>query len=80
MKLAPERLQVEIAYRTPDPVMDGVVAGAGFVEEKRARFRRWIVETAFRMPHRLVETVSRMRRVIADKAGEGAKAREVGGS
>jgi len=30
MKLAPERLEVEITYRVPEPVMNSVVAGAGF--------------------------------------------------
>ena len=30
MKLAPERLEVEITYRIPEPVMNSVVAGAGF--------------------------------------------------
>ena len=30
MKLAPERLEVEITYRVPEPVMHSVVAGAGF--------------------------------------------------
>jgi len=27
MKLAPERLEVEITYRIPEPVMNGLVAG-----------------------------------------------------
>jgi hypothetical protein len=30
MKLAPDSLEVEITYRLPEPVMNGVVAGAGF--------------------------------------------------
>ena len=30
MKLAPERLEVEMTYRIPEPVMHSVVAGAGF--------------------------------------------------
>ena len=30
MKLAPERLEVAITYRVPEPVMNSVVAGAGF--------------------------------------------------
>ena len=30
IKLAPERLEVEITYRIPEPVMNSVVAGAGF--------------------------------------------------
>ncbi len=30
MKLTPEQLQVDITYRIPEPVMNGVVAGAGF--------------------------------------------------
>ncbi len=62
MKLAPERLQVDWTYRIPEPVMHSVVAGAGFVEEKKTRLRRWIVETAFRMPQRALVTVSRNRR------------------
>jgi hypothetical protein len=31
MKLAPERLEVEITYRVPEPVMNSVVAGARFL-------------------------------------------------
>jgi hypothetical protein len=31
MKPAPERLEVEITYRLPEPVMNGLVAGAWFV-------------------------------------------------
>ncbi|UCH36660.1 MAG: hypothetical protein JSV65_00860 [Armatimonadota bacterium] len=30
MKLAPERLEVDITYQLPEPVMNGLVAGAGF--------------------------------------------------
>ena len=30
MKLAPERFEVEVTYRIPEPVMNTVVAGAGF--------------------------------------------------
>ena len=30
MKLAPDRLEVQIQYRIPEPVMNSVVAGAGF--------------------------------------------------
>jgi len=30
MKLAPERLEVEITYRIPEPIVNDVVAGAGF--------------------------------------------------
>ena len=30
IRLAPERLEVEITYRVPEPVMNSVVAGAGF--------------------------------------------------
>ncbi len=30
MKLAPERSEVEITYRIPEPVMNSMVAGAGF--------------------------------------------------
>jgi hypothetical protein len=30
MKLAPEQQQVEMTYRIPEPIMNGVVAGAGF--------------------------------------------------
>ncbi len=29
-ELAPEQLQVVVTYRIPEPVMNGVVAGAGF--------------------------------------------------
>ncbi len=39
-----------------------MVAGAGFVEEKKTRVRRWIVEAAFRVPQRQLETVSRGQR------------------
>ncbi len=63
IKLAPERLEVEWTYRIPEPVMHSAVAGARFVEEKKTSFRRWIVENAFRMPYRLVETVSQIQRV-----------------
>ncbi len=30
IKLAPERREVELTYRVPEPVMNKVVAGAGF--------------------------------------------------
>jgi hypothetical protein len=30
MKLAPERLEVEVTYRIPEPIVNSVVAGAGF--------------------------------------------------
>jgi hypothetical protein len=30
VKLAPERLEVEITYHIPEPIMNGVVAGTGF--------------------------------------------------
>ncbi len=30
MKLAPERREVEVTYRVPEPIMNNVVAGAGF--------------------------------------------------
>jgi len=30
MRLAPERLEVAITYRIPEPVMNSMVAGAGF--------------------------------------------------
>jgi hypothetical protein len=33
MKLAPERLEVEWTYRIPEPIMNSVVAGAGFVPD-----------------------------------------------
>ncbi len=31
VKLAPERLEVDITYRVPEPVMNSVVAGARYV-------------------------------------------------
>ena len=34
MKLAPERFEVEITYRIPEPVMNGVVAGARFYTDR----------------------------------------------
>jgi DNA invertase Pin-like site-specific DNA recombinase len=68
MKLAPERLEVEWTYRIPEPIMNSVVAGAGFVVEKKTRTRRWIVETAFRMPQKLLGTVSRAWRMGDAKA------------
>jgi hypothetical protein len=40
-----------------------MVAGAGFVVEKKTRTRRWIVETVFRMPQKLLGTVSRAWRM-----------------
>jgi hypothetical protein len=56
-----------------------VVAGAGYVEEKKTRVRRWIIETAFRMPQRALATVSSARRLAAEGAPKGPKGREVAG-
>ena len=47
MKLAPERLEVEMTYRIPEPVMHSVVAGAGFEALEKTRTRRWIWELTF---------------------------------
>jgi len=80
VKLPPEQQQVEVTYRIPEPVMNGMVAGARCKGEEKTRFRRWIVETAFRMSRRLVETVSRGRRVIVDQAPTDLRSREVAGS
>jgi len=33
MKLAPECLEVEVTYRIPEPIVNSVVAGAGFVPD-----------------------------------------------
>ncbi|GEM_PF-2706647 len=45
MALAPERLEVEITYRIPEPIMNGVVAGAcyGAIHNALAAWlvRRW---------------------------------------
>jgi len=46
MKLAPDRLEVEITYRIPEPIMNGVVAGAGFGTKVRmiavdAELQQW---------------------------------------
>jgi len=35
IELAPEQLKVEITYSLPEPVMNGVVAGAGSAPEKK---------------------------------------------
>ena len=35
IKVAPERLEVEITYRIPEPLMDCMVAGARYVVEKK---------------------------------------------
>jgi hypothetical protein len=52
MKLAPERLEVEITYRIPEPVMNGVVAGARFAAEKKTRSSAWTREVPFRLDSR----------------------------
>ena len=49
MKLAPESLEVEITYRLPEPVMNGLVAGACFVSEKKTRPCPWEREIPFRL-------------------------------
>ena len=45
MKLTPERLEVEMSYRIPEPVVNSVVAGAGFAAMHNALAallaRRW---------------------------------------
>jgi hypothetical protein len=46
MKLAPERLEVEITYHIPEPIMNGLVAGAGFASKVRmiavdAELQQW---------------------------------------
>jgi len=51
MKLAPERLEVEMTYRIPEPVMHSVVAGAGFVPDSYSEFpplvaARWVYAPA----------------------------------
>ncbi len=49
-------------------VQIGMVAEAGFVVEKKTRTRRWIVGTGFRMPQKLLGTVSRAWRMGDAKA------------
>jgi len=56
MKLAPERLEVEITYRIPEPIMNGMVAGAGFVANEKTRPSRLEQEMPFSLP---VKPVSR---------------------
>ena len=45
MKLAPERLEVEVTYRIPEPIVNSVVAGACYVAMHNALaavlVRRW---------------------------------------
>jgi len=47
MKLAPEQQQVEMTFRIPEPIMNGVVAGAGFGALEKTRIRRWVWDVPF---------------------------------
>ena len=42
VKLAPEQQQVEMTYRIPEPIMNGVVAGAGSAALEKMPTRRWV--------------------------------------
>jgi len=49
--LAPEQQQVEMTYRIPEPIMNGLVAGAGFGPDSYAEGRplvaaRWVYAPA----------------------------------
>ena len=51
MKLAPERLEVEMTYSIPEPAMRSVVAGAGFVPDSYSEMlplvaARWVYALA----------------------------------
>ncbi len=65
VRLEQEKHTVRTRYRVP--YLKNLLAGAGCVEEEKTPFRRWIVENAFRMPHRLVEMVSRGQRVDGEQ-------------
>jgi hypothetical protein len=71
VKLAPERLEVEITYQIPEPVMNGVVAGAGFVSEKKTRLSWRTREIGFRLDSR---RVSRRRGTLALRIRTAARA------
>jgi hypothetical protein len=74
MKLAPERQQVEMTYRIPEPTMNGVVAGAGLVALEKMRTRRWIWELPFERLGRALDAMwedakLRLRRVEIEEKG-----------